>query len=136
MASLNATIDFLEKLPEDIRSRGEEITKSCIRSNGHVDTENMINSTRAFAHGDHVQIVVWTRYAKWVNDGHGGADPGHVMTFKVSPKWPAVTYQSKAMKENGLTMISGRKARRVGGYGGSGFFDQAYMELLAYIHTL
>lgn len=136
MASLNATIDFLEKLPEDIRSRGEEITKASIKSNGNYDTGNMYDSTRAFVHGDHVQIVVWTKYAKWVNDGHGGAAPGHTMTFKISPKWPAVEYHTKAMKNAGLTEVSGRKARRVSGYGGSGFFDQAYMELLAYIHTL
>lgn len=136
MASLNATIDFLEKLPEDIRSHGEEIAKASIMSNGNYDTGNMYNATRAFVHGDHVQIVVWTKYAKWVNDGHGGAAPGHIMTFKVSRKWPAVEYQSKAMKKAGITQVSGRKARRVRGYGGSGFFDQAYVELLAYIHTL
>lgn len=123
MASLNATIEFLEKLPEDIRSRGEDIVKTNIISNGHYDTGNMYNSTRAFVHGDHVQIVVWTKYAKFVNDGHAGADPGHIMSFKDSPKWPAF---------NGVPI----RARRVSGYGGSGFFDQAYVELLAYIHTL
>ena len=133
MASLNATIEFLEKLPEDIRSRGEDIVKTNIISNGHYDTGNMFNSTRAFVHGDNVQIVVWTKYAKFVNDGHAGAAPGHVMTFKISPKWPGETYISKTTKQ---PYTAGKRAYRVSGYGGSGFFDQAYVELLAYIHTL
>ena len=121
MASIEATIDFLEKLPEDIRSNSERIAKECIERNGHVDTGNMLANTRAFAHGSDVQLVVWTKYARLVNDGHGGAvaAPGKWLQFKSSPKWPGPIY-----------------AKKTSGYGGSGFFDQAYVEILAYVHTL
>lgn len=128
MASIDATISFLEKLPEDIRIMGEQVTKSSIISNGNYDTGNMYNSVNAFVHGDHIQIVVWTRYAKWVNDGHGGAAPGHVMSFKISPKWPGYVTKSGNARPYA--------AHRVSGYEGSGFFDQAYTRLLAYIQTL
>lgn len=119
MASIDATIDWLEKLPNDIAEKGREYVRDSIISNGHYDTGNMFNQVQAAVHGTDVHIRVWAHYAAYVNDGHGGADPGHIMGFKDSPKWPGPIH-----------------ARRVRGYGGSGFFDRAAEQLRSYIYTL
>lgn len=126
MASVEAVIEELEKMPEKIRDYGEQAVKGSIMSHGHVDTGNMLNNTRAFAHGTDVQIIVWTRYASMVNDGHGPSVPHHTtahggsgwLQFKASPKWSPIF------------------TRYASGYGGSGFFDEAYEKILAYVKTL
>lgn len=129
MASIDATIAWLEKLPEDIRAKGIDITQDSIIRNGNYDTGKMFNSVQGSVSGDTVHIRVWSSYASYVNDGHGPSAPKHRATwkkynvsklkFKESPKWPGPIYAAYAS-----------------GYSGSHFFDQAYVELRAYIHSL
>lgn len=129
MASIDATISWLEKLPQDIAERGKDITRESILRNGNWDTGKMLNSVQGSASGDSVHIRVWSSYASYVNDGHGPSVPKvrktwkrrnvSMLKFKSSPKWPGPIYAAYAS-----------------GYSGSHFFDQAYVELLAYIHTL
>lgn len=126
MASITQVIEELEQMPEKIRDYGERAVKNSIASHGHVDTRNMYNNTRAFVHGTDVEIVIWAKYASYVNDGHGPSVPHHLtatgrpgwLQFKASPKWHPIY------------------TKHANGYGGSGFFDFAYQNILSYIKTL
>lgn len=127
MASITEVINALEKMPEQIREYGENAVKDSILAHGHKDTGNMLANTRAFVHGTDVEIVVWAKYAKYVNDGHAGAH-GKFQAFKISPKWPGVvTKKGKVYRYVTYSQP---------GYGGSGFFDEAYTKILAFVRTL
>lgn len=129
MASIDATIKWLEQLPQDIADKGKAYVHGSIASHGHIDNGDMYDSVQAAVHGESVHIRVWSSYAKYVNDGHGPSVPRvrqtwtkrnvNYLKFKESPKWPGPIY-----------------ARYANGYKGSHFFDEAYRMLDSYISTL
>ena len=133
MATIEATIAYLNNVPEMIKEQGVHLVQNSTIAHGHVDTGEMYNNIRGEVWEDHVRIWIWRKYAGLVNDGHAGADPGHIMTFKITNKWPAISY---IRKRDGAHIVSGIKARRVGGYAGSGFFDSAAEQLRAWVKTL
>jgi len=129
MASIDATIAWLEKLPQDISDEGKDLVRASILNHGHWDTGKMLNSVQGTVSGNSVHIRVWSNYAAYVNDGHGPSVPKHRATwkkynvsklkFKESPKWPGPIYAAYAS-----------------GYAGSHFFDEAAEQLRAYIRSL
>lgn len=129
MASIDATIAWLEKLPQDIADEGKDLVRVSMLNHGHWDTGKMLNSVQGTASGENVHIRVWSSYASYVNDGHAGSTPKvrktwkkknvSMLKFKESPKWPGPIY-----------------AKYASGYGGSHFFDEAADQLRAYIRSL
>lgn len=130
MATVDATIKWLEQLPQDIADKGKSYVRGSISRHGHIDTGDMYDSVQAAVHGDSVHIRVWRHYAGYVNDGHGPSAPRVRKTwkkynvskllFKDSPKWqPAPIFAAYASS-----------------YKGSHFFDEAYRMLDSYISTL
>lgn len=125
MASITETINWLEKLPEDIRTTGIQYVKNSIVGHGNVETRNMLNSVQGTAGSNFVRIRVWRYYASYVNDGNNGG--GDIITAK---------HRTRTGAPGWLKSRSGWFARQVRAYPGSGFFDDAYENLLAYIRSL
>lgn len=120
MASISETIRWIEELPNDIKETGKNMVRESILSHGNYDNGDMYNAVRGSAYGYQVKIEVWSRYASYVNDGHGPAFPKRYRGVHIKPsnKW------------------YGKWVHSTSGYEGSRFFDDAYSNLLAYIQTL
>ena len=103
--------------------------RGAITTCGNVDTGKMLNSVQGSSSGSSVHIRVYTSYAGYVNEGHGGATPRvrqtwkkrnvSMLKFKESPKWPGPIF-----------------AHSTRGYTGSRFATMAYRDLLSYIKSL
>lgn len=123
MASVEQTISWLEKLPEEIGQKGEQLVKMKIWNKGHVMTGRMFNSVHHEVWEGHARIWVWTRYASYVNDGRGPVYPRH---------------STKHGKTGWLhwTMPNEVWTRKAAAYPGSHFFDEAAHELDAWCSQL
>ena len=119
MATIEATIDWLNKLPEEIGQKGQELVINSIRSHGHIVTGRMLASTNYEVNGNHARIWVWTKYAGFVNDGRGEISPvsKKALYWYLPSELPHPVMHAKAYK-------------------GSKFFDQAYHELEAWCSQL
>lgn len=120
MASINDTIDWLEKLPEDIKETGKNYVRQSILDCGNYDNGDMYKSVRGSASSNHVKIEVWCAYATYVNYGHGPSYPHKYRGVHIKPsyKW------------------YGSWVHHTKGYDGSKFFDTAYDNLYSYIKSL
>lgn len=125
MASITETINWLEKLPEDIKETGKSMVRSSIISHGNVESGNMLNSVQGAAGSNWVRIRVWRWYASLVNDGNRGS--GDIITAK---------HRTRTGAPGWMQSRSGWYARKVHAHSGSHFFEDAYENLLSYIKSL
>lgn len=119
MASITKTIEWLEKLPEEIGQKGEDLVKENILKNGHFITGRMYHSTRHQVWEGHARIWTWTRYATFVNDGRKEVRP----IAKKALYW-----------EHPVSLP--HPVKKAVAYPGSHFFDHAYNELNAWCSQL
>lgn len=121
MASISATIEYLNQLPEQIRETGINMVRSSILSHGHYRSGTLYDSVQGAASSENVRIRCWCKYASYVNSGRGAVRPKHY---------------TKNGHLGSLRFEDGSFHRYAGPYAGSRFFDTAANQLRAYISTL
>lgn len=119
MATIEATIRWLDMVPELVGAKGYEYVRGSIISHDHIVTGRMLNSVHYEVNGPHARIWVWTKYAGFVNDGRGEVRP----VSKKALSWD-------------LPYPLPHPVMRASAYPGSHFFDEAYEQLDNYCASL